>query len=84
MVLTDAWKIFVDAFREQRALDRKRKAFEKFTRNTLNYPLIEEIVRASARQNPGFYSRLIFPDGTRWEFGVMDKRGPRDPEAQAF
>lgn len=73
MILKDAWEAFLEEWTKQREIERKKKAFETFTRKTLNYPLIEQIVNAAAAQAPGFYSVLKFPDGTTWEFGRKDK-----------
>lgn len=80
MILIDAWQAFKDEFTKQREIERKKKAFETFTRKTLNYPLIEQIVNAAAAQNPGFFSILKFPDGTTWEFGKKDPAVRRDNE----
>ncbi len=81
MIVKDAWAIFREAISEQREIERKRKAFEKFTRKSLNYPLIEQMVEAAAKQAPGFYSTLKFPDGTIWEFGIKEKFKRADGEA---
>lgn len=80
MILIDAWKVFRSEWEKQKELERKKKAFERFTQKTLNYTLIEEIVGSAAAQNPGFYSILKFPDGTTWEFGKKDKPLRRDGE----
>ena len=80
MDLKDAWSLIHESFKEQRALERKRKTFQTFTRNNLNYPLIEEMFRAAAAQNPGFYAKLTFPDLTMFEFGVKVKERHTDGE----
>ena len=80
MDLKDAWNLILSSFREQRALDRKRKAYQTFTRHNLTYPLIQEMFEAAARQNPGFYAKLIFPDLTSFEFGVKPKSQRTDGE----
>lgn len=57
---------------KQRELDRKRKAFAHLTSKNLDYTALEDLVSASARQRPGFYSVLKFPDGTTLELGKKD------------
>ena len=73
MDLKDAWNLIRESFREQRALERKRKQYQTFTRHNLNYPLIQNMFDAAVKQNPGFYARLTFPDLTQFEFGVKPK-----------
>jgi hypothetical protein len=80
VILKDAWTTFLEAFREQRAIERKRRKFEELSRKNLNYTLIEEIVAAASKQAPGFYSILKFPDGTAWEFGKKEKPLRKDGE----
>ena len=82
MDLHDVWDLIREAFREQRDLERKRKAFQNFNRNNLNYPLIQEMFDAAVKQNPGFYAKLTFPDLTQFEFGV--KRPPERHEGETF
>jgi len=80
VTLIDAWKIFRSEWEKQRDLERKRKAFAELTQKKLNYTLIEEMVAAAAKQDPGFYSVLKFPDGTTWEFGKKEKPLRKDGE----
>jgi hypothetical protein len=79
VILIDAWKLFSDEFKSQRALDKKRREYVKLTQANLDYPLIESLTRASAAQRPGFYSVITFADGARWEFGVREgtREAPR-------
>ena len=79
-VLIDAWKLFVDDFKSQHALSKKRKEYVNLTSKTLDYHLIESITRAAAAQKPGYYSVITFADGARWEFGVRE--GARPPARQ--
>lgn len=72
-VLIEAAKLFLDHIRDQRVMDRKRKEFTKFQGRNLNYPLIEQIVAAAAKQNPGFYSVIKFNNEVSWEFGIKAK-----------
>ncbi len=82
MQIKDALALFLEDFRKQRDIERKKREFTELTQKKLNYTLIEEIVAAAARQQPGFYSVLTFPDGTKWEFGIKDK--PARKEGEAF
>ncbi len=80
MILKDAWDVFHEAWKEQREIERKKRAYTKFTKNNLNYTLIDDMVEAATRQAPGFYSVITFPDGTKWEFGMKAKSSHVDGE----
>jgi hypothetical protein len=82
MAFKEALKVFVSALREEHEIERKTRAFIKLTKRTLNYPLLEQIVAAASRQNPGFYSVITFDDGTKWEFGIREK--PMRAEGETF
>ena len=84
MKLNDAWNMFLEAYKEQRDIERKKRAFVTLTRANLNYTLIEEIVGAASRQQPGFYSILKFPDGTTWEFGKKDRPSAAQHDGATF
>jgi hypothetical protein len=81
-ILKDAWVLFLDEFKSQRALDKKRREYVKLTQKNLDYPLLESITQAAAKQQPGFYSVITFADGARWEFGVRtgSKASARNPD----
>ncbi len=70
MIVIDAWKLFVDHYRTEKQLERSRKQYIRLTKQTLNYPVLERIVKAAAAQNPGFYATVTFTDGTKLELGV--------------
>ena|GEM_PF-1918452 len=84
-ILIDAWKLFHDEFKAQRALDKKRREYVKLTQKNLDYPLLESITKAAAAQQPGFYSVITFADGARWEFGVREgSKPPARQEGETF
>ncbi len=77
MIAIDAWKLFVEHYKQEKELERKRKQYIKLTKQTLDYPLLESIIKAAAAQNPGFYSTITFTDGTKLELGVKAKSAGR-------
>ena len=81
-IFKEAWPLFLDVYNKQRELKRKREQFDKLTNQPLNYQIIEDIVKAAADQQPGFYSFITFKDGARWEFGIREnsKPAPRQPD----
>ncbi len=81
MAFREALSVFLETLRSEQELARKRKQFLRLNRETLNYPLIQQIVEAAAKQQPGFFSTLTFSDGTKWDFGVREKAQRVDGEA---
>ena len=81
MKLKEAWALISEEFKTQRELEKKRKRFERLTKQTLNYSLLEEIVLAASKQQPGFYSTITFSDGTKWDFGVKEQNAPKPGDA---
>ncbi len=81
-ILKDAWGLFLAEFKAQRALEKKRREYVILTQKNLDYPLIEGITSAVAKQRPGFYSVITFADGAKWEFGIREgsKPAPRQPD----
>jgi hypothetical protein len=75
-----AWELLHQTFKEQKELERKRKAFQTFKANNLNYPMIQDMFEAAAKQNPGFFAKLTFPDLTVFEFGVKPRPERREGE----
>jgi hypothetical protein len=73
----DILSLILEEYRNQRELEKKRKRFERLTKQTLNYSLIEEIVAAASKQQPGFYSTITFSDGTKWDFGIKERNAPQ-------
>jgi hypothetical protein len=84
--LKDIWTLIAEDYQAQRELEKRKRDTRALTQSTLNYPVIEAIVRAAADQQPGFYSVITFSDGARWEFGVKEKasRGPARTDGETF
>jgi hypothetical protein len=82
----DAWKLIRDDWKAQRDLERRRRQFIDLKKSPLSYPVLEAMVAAAVKQNPGFYSELTFADGSKWEFGVREHRPlrPAPHEGERF
>lgn len=83
-IIADAWAVFVDSWKAQRELDRKRKQFIDVSKQPLNYLIIEDCFKAAAKQQPGFYCKITVGQGQTIEFGIHEKTvtagGRRDAE----
>ncbi len=82
MKIKDAWSLFLESWNQQKQLENKRREFQKLTSSNLDYSMIEQITRAAAAQQPGFFSEITFPGGAVWKFGVREgsKPAPRQPD----
>jgi hypothetical protein len=81
----EAWALLKQEADRQRELERRRREYIDLQKHPLNYPLIEALVNAAAKQNPGFYSEITFPGNVKVTFGVRD-RVPRSapPHDETF
>ncbi len=85
MRILDAYRLLKQEADRQRDLERRRREIIELQKRPLNYPLLEGLVNAAAKQNPGFYSEITFSDGSRWEFGVRERRmRPAPPHDESF
>jgi hypothetical protein len=81
----DAFRLLKQESDRQRDLERRRREIIELRKHPLNYPLLEALVNAAAKQNPGFYSELTFSDGSKWEFGVRERHmRPAAPHDETF
>jgi len=69
----EAWTLLKQEADRKRELERRRREYIDLEKHPLNYPLIEALVAAAAKQNPGFYSEITFPGGVKWTFGVKGR-----------
>jgi len=65
----EAWSLLKQEADRERELERRRREYIDLQKRPLNYPLIEALVAAAARQNPGFYSEITFPGNVKWTLG---------------
>jgi nitric oxide reductase activation protein len=81
MAVKEAWALFLDEFKAQRAIDKKRREYVRLTSKNLDYPLLESITKAVAQQAPGFYTRITI-EGAVIEFGIKEnaKSAARQPD----
>ncbi len=85
MRIIDTYRLLKQESDRQRELERRRQEIIELKKRPLNYPLLEALVKAAAEQNPGFYSEITFSDGSKWEFGVRDRRmRPAPPHDESF
>ncbi len=73
MRFLEAWSLLKQEADRKRELERRRREYIDLEKHPLNYPLIEALVAAAAKQNPGFYSEITFPGGVKWTFGVKGR-----------
>ena len=81
-ILIDAWKLFTKEFKEQRALESKRRNFDKITQSNLSYPMLETLAQAVAKERPGFYIEVVI-QGAVIRMGIAEnatQRPPRVPD----
>jgi len=69
----EAWSLLKQEADRERELERRRREYIDLQKRPLNYPLIEALVAAAAKQNPGFFSEITFPGGVKWTFGVRGR-----------
>jgi hypothetical protein len=81
VIAKSAWTLFLESWNQQKQLEKKRREFQNLTSSNLEYSMLEQITRAAAAQQPGFFSEITFPGGAVWKFGVREgsKPAPRKP-----
>ena len=72
MILKDAWLVFLESYKSQKELERKRREFTDFSKQPLNMVRMEEMIKAAAAQAPGFYCIITLPNA-KLEFGIKEK-----------